>query len=108
FHYMVAVAGGSDVPCTPYHLFGTEALSQAVGAAFAHRNACLMANHGLVAAGADLAQALKVAIEIEALCGIYLQALAVGEPVLLSAAEMAQVQERFKTYGQARRADPAA
>ncbi|MDE2145555.1 MAG: class II aldolase/adducin family protein [Burkholderiales bacterium] len=108
FHSMVAVAGGSDVPCTPYHLFGTEALSQVVGAAFAHRNACLMANHGLVAAGADLAQALKVAIEIEALCGIYLQALAVGEPVLLSAAEMAQVQERFKTYGQARRADPAA
>ena len=35
FHYMVAVAGGDNVPCTPYHLFGTEALSQAVGAAFA-------------------------------------------------------------------------
>ncbi len=104
FHYMVAVAGGDSVPCTPYHLFGTEALSQAVGAAFADRSACLMANHGLVAAGATLAQAMKVAQEVESLCGIYLQALAVGEPALLSSAEMAEVIGRFKTYGRARRA----
>jgi L-fuculose-phosphate aldolase len=102
FHYMVAVAGGDSVPCTPYHLFGTEALSQAVGAAFADRQACLMANHGLVAGGGTLAQAMKVALEIEALCGIYLQALAVGEPVLLSRAEMAEVIERFRSYGRAR------
>ncbi|MDP1901967.1 MAG: class II aldolase/adducin family protein [Rubrivivax sp.] len=107
FHYMVAVAGGDSVPCTPYHLFGTEALSQAVGAAFADRQACLMANHGLVAAGATLGQALKVALEIEALCGIYLQALAVGEPALLSTEQMAEVIERFKSYGKARRAPPA-
>jgi len=103
FHYMVAVAGGDSVPCTPYHLFGTEALSQAVGVAFVDRNACLMANHGLVAAGATLAQAMKVAQEVESLCGIYLQTLAAGEPVLLSKAEMAEVIERFKSYGRARR-----
>jgi L-fuculose-phosphate aldolase len=103
FHYMVAVAGGDDVPCTPYHLFGTEALSQAVQAAFADRNACLMANHGLVAGGGSLAAALKVAIEVEALCGIYLQSLALGEPVHLSREEMAQVLQRFRQYGQARR-----
>ena len=103
FHYMVAVAGGVDVPCTPYHLFGTEALSQAVAAAFAQRQACLMANHGLVAGGSTLAQAMKVAVEVEALCGIYLQALAVGEPALLDAAQMAKVIERFRHYGRARR-----
>ena len=105
FHYMVAVAGGDSVPCTPYHLFGTEALSQAVATAFGQRQACLMANHGLVAGGATLTQAMKVAVELEALCGIYLQALAVGEPVLLSAEQMVEVIERFKSYGQARRAD---
>ena len=104
FHYMVAVAGGNSVPCTPYHLFGTEALSHAVAEAFADRNACLMANHGLVAGGATLAHALKVALEIEALCGIYLQALAVGEPALLSVTEMLEVIEKFKSYGKARRA----
>jgi L-fuculose-phosphate aldolase len=104
FHYMVAVAGGDDVPCTPYHLFGTEALSHAVAQAFTTRHACLMANHGLVAGGTTLGHALKVAQEIEALCGIYLQALAVAEPMTLSKAEMAEVIERFKRYGQARRA----
>lgn len=104
FHYMVAVAGGDSVPCTPYHLFGTEALSRAVGAAFVDRNACLMANHGLVAAGTSLAHAIKVAIEIEALCEVYLKALAAGEPALLSGAQMAAVIEKFRTYGRARRA----
>lgn len=103
FHYMVAVAGGDSVPCTPYHLFGTAALSAAVADAFKDRQACLMANHGLVAGGTTLAQAMKVALEVEALCGIYLQTLAVGEPALLSDVQMAEVIERFKTYGQARR-----
>lgn len=104
FHYMVAVAGGDDVPLTPYHLFGTEALSQAVAQAMRQRDACLMANHGLVAAGSTLAKAMKVAQEIESLCEIYLKALAVGEPVLLSRDEMAVVIERFGHYGKTARA----
>jgi L-fuculose-phosphate aldolase len=102
FHYMVAVAGGDDVPCVPYHLFGTEALSQAVAGAFATRDACLMANHGLVAGGATLAKAMKVALEVESLCDVYLKALATGrEPVILDAAQMTEVIERFRSYGKA-------
>lgn len=100
FHYMVAVAGGDDVPCTPYHLFGTEALSVAVAQAFAQRLACLMANHGLVAGGRDMAHAARVLLEVESLCGIYLQALSVGEPVCLTRAEMDAVIDKFKSYGQ--------
>ena len=103
FHYLVAVAGGDNVPCVPYHLFGTEALSQAVAAAMARRDACLMANHGLVAAGASLPQAMKVLQEIESLCEVYLKALAVGEPALLSTAEMAAVIEKFRSYGKSAR-----
>lgn len=99
FHYMVAVAGGDSVPCVPYHLYGTEALSAAVAQAMLDRDACLMANHGLVAAGATLQRAMKVVQEIESLCGVYLQALAVGEPVLLSSDEMAAVIQRFRSYG---------
>ena len=101
FHYMVAIAGGDSVPCTPYHLFGTESLSRAVAEAFRDRNACLMANHGLVAGGATLAHAMKIALELEALCETYLKALAVGEPALLTREEMVEVIEKFKTYGQA-------
>ena len=52
FHYMVAVAGGDSVPLVPYFTFGTAELSAAVGAALADHAACLLANHGLVAAGA--------------------------------------------------------
>ena len=99
FHYMVAVAGGASVPCIPYHLFGTEALSRDVAAAFADRKACLMANHGLVAGGASLAEAMTVVQEIESLCEVYLKALAVGEPAVLGKAQMAKVIAKFRTYG---------
>ena len=101
FHYMVAVAGGDSVPLVPYFTFGTEALSAAVVHAMADRDACLLSNHGLVAAGASMTQALKVVEEIESLCGMYLQALAVGEPALLSAEQMAEVIEKFRSYGKA-------
>lgn len=103
FHYMVALAGGPDVPCTPYHLFGTEALSRAVAAAFEQRRACLMANHGLVCGGNDLAHALNVTVEVESLCECYLKALAVGEPALLTAEQTAEAIERFRSYGRAQR-----
>ncbi|MBX3635047.1 MAG: class II aldolase/adducin family protein [Rubrivivax sp.] len=103
FHYMVAVAGGDDVPLVPYHLFGSEALSQGVAAALAQRDACLLAHHGLVAAGPTLAQAMKVALEVESLCGMYLAALAVAEPRLLGSDEMAAVIEKFRSYGKTAR-----
>ena len=104
FHYMVAVAGGDSVPLVPYFTFGTQALSDAVAQALRNRDACLLANHGLVAVGATLAQAMKVVLEIESLCEVYLKALAVGEPVLLSAEEMAVVIDKFSRYGHAARA----
>ncbi len=107
FHYMVAVAGGDSVPCVPYHLFGTEALSQSVAAALRDRDACLLAHHGLVVAGPTLARALKVAIEIESLCEVYLKALAVAEPRILDAAQMAAVIEKFRHYGQPAASDGA-
>jgi L-ribulose-5-phosphate 4-epimerase len=103
FHYMVAVAGGDSVPCTPYHTFGSEALSRAVAQALGERDACLLAHHGLVAAGRTLAQAMKVAIEVEALCEVYLKLLAVAEPARLSQAQMVEVLDKFKSYGQSRR-----
>ncbi|MDP2788374.1 MAG: class II aldolase/adducin family protein [Pseudomonadota bacterium] len=99
FHYMVAMAGGVNIRCAPYATFGTQALSDAVIAALQDRRACLMANHGLLAWGRSLPAALALAREVEALCGQYLRACQVGEPVLLSAAEMQEVLEKFKDYG---------
>lgn len=108
FHYMVAAAGGDSVPCVPYRLFGSEALSQLVAHALRDRDACLLAHHGLVAAGQTLAQALQLTLEIESLCEAYLKALAVAEPPRLSPAQMAEVIERFRAYGQAQPLAPAA
>ena len=103
FHYMVAVAGGNDVPLVPYFTFGTEELSQGVAHALRDRFACLLAHHGLVAAGTTMAHAMKVVQEIESLCEVYLKALAVAEPALLGEAEMSVVLEKFRHYGQTRR-----
>ena len=104
FHYMVAIAGSDHVPCVPYHLFGSEALSKAVAGAMLQVDACLLANHGLVAGGKTLGQAMKVLQEIESLCEVYLKALAAGEPALLSREQMAEVIEKFQSYGRAARA----
>ena len=99
FHYMIAVTGGNTIRCAPYALFGTPALSAAALKALENRRACLLANHGMIALGEDLKQAFDVAVEVEALCEQYLRALQVGEPILLSPQEMAEVFEQFKGYG---------
>jgi len=102
FHYMVALAGGRDIRCAEYAIFGSQALSDHVLAALGARRACLMANHGLVALGADLDAAVDLALEVEALCEQYWRARGLGEPVLLADAEMDAVIDKFKDYGQRR------
>lgn len=100
FHYMIAVAGGNTIRCAPYATFGTQALSAAALTALKDRTACLLAQHGMIACGRSPKQALALAVEVEALAQMYLQALQLGPPPLLSEDEMATVLEKFKTYGQ--------
>ena len=102
FHYMIAVAGGADIRCAPYATFGTQALSDHALRALAGRKACLLANHGMIGVGAALADALALAVEVEALAEQYWRALQIGEPKLLSEAEMAVVLAKFASYGQPR------
>ena len=102
FHCMTAVAGGHDIRCAPYATFGTQELSDGVVVALEGRLACLMAQHGQVAVGPTLDRALALAVEVETLARIYLQALALGQPPLLSAEQMEQVRHQFRSvlYGQ--------
>lgn len=100
FHYMVAVAGGASIRCAAYATFGTEGLSARVLAALKDRRACLMANHGIVALGADLDAALRLAVEVETLAAQYWHVLQLGQPKILGRAEMARVVAKFATYGQ--------
>lgn len=102
FHYMIAAAGGDSIRCSGYALFGTQALSGLALLALEDRRACLLGNHGLLALGADLTAAMGLAVEVESLCEQYWAALQVGAPVLLTAAQMHEVLEKFKTYGRQR------
>ncbi len=99
FHYMIAMAGGTDIRCAPYATFGSQDLSAHAVAALTDRDACLLAHHGMIAIGRDLDRALALTVEIEHLAGIYLRLLPLGEPPVLPADEMARVLEKFKGYG---------
>ncbi|MEJ8799009.1 class II aldolase/adducin family protein [Trinickia caryophylli] len=99
FHYMIAVAGGSTIRCAPYALFGSQQLSDHALAALEGRKACLLGNHGMIALGDDLGDALAVAVEVEALCEQYWRALQIGTPRCLSDDEMREVVEKFRHYG---------
>ena len=100
FHYMVAVAGGSDIPLAGYATFGSDELAVNVGEALAERKACLMANHGQIACGASLDEALDLAMQVEELAAQYIRTMEAGTPHVLDAEEMARVIEKFSKYGQ--------
>jgi L-fuculose-phosphate aldolase len=106
FHYMVAVAGGRDIRCAPYYTFGTQELSHAALIALKDRKACLLANHGVIATGADLPSAVALAGEVEFLALQFCTALSLGEVRILDDAEMCLVLEKFRTYGQQNAVDP--
>jgi L-fuculose-phosphate aldolase len=101
-HYELAFAGGAEVRCAEYATFGTPELSAAALAALAGRKACLLANHGVVALGASIADALAVAEIVETVAELFWRASAVGAPVVLPDDEMARVLERFGSYGKGR------
>lgn len=103
-HYLVGFSG-HKVPLAPYATFGTPELARNVAEGIGAHNAVLLANHGLVAVGADLARAFNTAEEIELVARIYYQARSVGEPVILPAEEMERVLAKFATYGQSPKGD---
>lgn len=102
FHYMTGVAGGTTIRCARYATFGTQELSDAAIEALEGRLACLLGQHGQISLGKTLASALWLAVEVETLSRMYVQALTLGEPPILSDAEMGRViaQMQRMSYGQ--------
>ena len=102
FHYMVGMAGGTTIRCAKYATFGTQQLSENALEALEGRFACLLGQHGQIALGKSPADALRLAMEVETLSRMYVQALAIGEPPVLDDAEMARVIEQMRrmSYGQ--------
>ena len=100
FHYMIAVAGGNDIRCADYALFGTQKLSDNMLEALFERRACLLGTHGMICYHEDLQKVLDLGIEVEALARQYWHARQLGEPVLLSDKQMEAVLDQFADYGQ--------
>jgi L-fuculose-phosphate aldolase len=102
-HYMVILAGGDEIPCADYATFGTAELAASVVRALGRGNACLMANHGMVALGDSLAAALRLAADVETLAAQYWHAAQLGQPHVLPRDELDRVRAQFASYGQRRR-----
>jgi L-fuculose-phosphate aldolase len=98
-HYMIAAAGGPTIRCGGYASYGTAELSAIALAALEGRNACLLANHGMIAAGADLDKAMWLAVEVETLCKQYAAALQIGKPHVIPDDEIMRTVEKFRDYG---------
>lgn len=98
-HYMMAAFGGTTVRCSEYATYGTEALSKTALEALEGRTACLLANHGMIAAGANLEKAMWLAVELETIARQYYLSLSIGGPVILSDAAIAETAAAFGSYG---------
>lgn len=99
-HYMIAAFGGPEIRCTPYVPFGTQALSDLIVEHLGDRHGVLLGNHGMIATGATLEQAMWRASELENLAKMYfLASSGPTPPVILSDDEIGRTIERFADYG---------
>ncbi len=97
-HYLVAMAG-PRVPCIPYVPFGTEALAESVSAGMGPGKAALLAHHGLVTVGADMAEAFSLAQTVEFVAEITWRASCVAVPPVLTPEQVEDALRRMARYG---------
>jgi L-fuculose-phosphate aldolase len=98
-HYMMAAFGGTTIRCAGYARYGTKELSNLALKALEGRNGCLLANHGMIALGADLAKAMWLTVELETIARQYYLSLALGDPFILTNEQIAETARAFSTYG---------
>ena len=99
-HYVIGDAGTATVPCAPYRTFGTLELAEAAMEVCGSSDAVLLGNHGLVVCGRDIKSAYGLACNMEYIAELQYRAMCIGQPNILNDQQMAEVMERFKTYGQ--------
>lgn len=105
-HYQQLLLGGS-IRVAPFAVFGSAELATHVRDALEGRQAAILANHGTLALGADLAAAVDNARLLEWLADLYWRARAIGTPRALSEAQQhAVIETALATgYGTPRRAE---
>lgn len=90
-HYSIHRFGGDTVPVVGYERFGSDALADRVAEMVKDRRGVLLRNHGAVTYGSSLSEAYELTLLLEWLSRIYWQAKQLGEPRLLTAAQVEEV-----------------
>lgn len=98
-HYMIAAFGGPTIRLADYARYGTQELSDHVIKAMDGRLGCLMANHGMLVGGPNLARAMWLAGELEALAHQHYHTLAIGGGHVLTDAQIEETAQAFSGYG---------
>jgi len=104
-HYQQLTLGG-EIEVVPFAVFGSPELAASTGAALTTANAAILAHHGAVTTGRDLADAVANTALLEWACDIYLRARAVAGPAELTPEQQADVVAAAvaTAYGQKRSA----
>jgi L-fuculose-phosphate aldolase len=96
--YLIAYAG-HEVPVAGYAPPGSEELAgYALDALGEGTNACLLANHGVLAVGETVETAFENALIVEHCARIHYQASAIGDPVILNEQEVDELIAGFEEY----------
>ena len=102
-HYLI-VRAGETVPVAPYARYGTVELADSCVRTLGSGFAVLLANHGVVAVGADLDAAMAVAEAVEYTAELAWRARQLGVPQVLDSGQLAAARAAFARYGQPARA----
>ncbi len=95
-HYMIAMAGPL-VKCSKYATYGTQELAECALDALGPRRACLLGNHGLLAAAPTVEQAFSTAEHIEYVARLTCITRGLGQPNILSDENIHTVMDKFGT-----------
>ncbi|MGW8889204.1 class II aldolase/adducin family protein [Streptomyces sp. NPDC055749] len=100
-HYAAAMLGG-PVRTAAYARYGTPELAENMLTALRDRTGCLLQNHGTVTYGDTLDEAFDRTAQLEWLCRLWITASSVPghRPTLLTEAQLREVGEALKGYGQ--------
>jgi L-fuculose-phosphate aldolase len=100
-HYQMLSLGGA-VRIAPYRTFGTPELAEAVLDGLEGHTAALMASHGALTYGTDLASAVENMLLLEWACSVYWYAAALGKPRTMGQEELEAVVQQVLARGYGR------
>jgi L-ribulose-5-phosphate 4-epimerase len=92
---------GGEVPLGGFVPIGGEAIGKEIIAKIGQSSVIIMQNHGVFTIGSSASRATKMAIEVEDVAQITFQAMAIGEPIILTDEQIAMTSDLYKhDYGQ--------